>query len=755
MKSKFLLACIFCSPILWAQQQLIGFNFGGGLNGNGNIFSINTNGTNYQIKASFPFAYGSGNSVQIADGYDGFYYGISFGDGYNDAGSIFKIRYNGTNYTVLRKLQRNIDGGSPRFKPVIAPDGFLYGVCEDGGLFRNGTIWKMAIDGSSFTVLKHFNVISEGTEGFFGSLTLGIDGLLYGVTGGNFGHLFSISTNGSRFTKLISFTGNGSIKGASPRTPLVQDAEGFLWGTTYGGGQNDKGTLFKFHPRTLVFSTIKQFTGSDGTRPSTSLLEIGNEMYGACDNEGQNGDNGTLWKINKNGNNFLVIKYLDVAFTGGRCSNSLYWHNDGFIYSSLQSYGPRNMGTIFKIQPNGNNFTVLRETHLGNGAANQLLFNQTNQQFYAVIMGGPSNGGALISYNNYFNTDKYIYGFNYYHEGAKPSGVPLVINNAASSQYGKVFGNTLTGYLNNGLLFSAYTQQNNQQHKIVLPYTSNFGYSSSTRFGLIMGSDGYLYGCMENGGGLVWGQSDGTVFRVNPADTTDKSIVKYFNNTNTNALQPIYLLEGTDGFLYGIARMGGNNNRGTIFKMNKDGSNYQNIYHTGGTNSLLSITSIIFDAVTQQLIGTGTNTNYEECIFTISNSGNNLTTIKTFVPANANMEGNDLQPTLTLVGDTLYGSMKRGGNSSLGSIFKINKNGSGFSVIYLFTATTIGNPLGALQIDENGFVYGTCSGSYNSTSAGSGIFKIHSSGHSFSILKQFSNNATDINGIIPGSVVLV
>ncbi|MFY7651487.1 MAG: choice-of-anchor tandem repeat GloVer-containing protein, partial [Chitinophagaceae bacterium] len=418
-------------------------------------------------------------------------------------------------------------------------------------------------------------------------------------------------------------------------------------------------------------------------------------------------------------------------------------------------YGLKSMGSIFKMPSNGSTFTIVRETNLGNGAANQLLFNQTNQQFYAVIMGGPANGGALISYSSDFNSDKYIYGFNYYHEGAKPTGIPLVISNEANPHFGKVFGNTLSGFFGNGLLFSAYTQQNNQRHQIVLPYTSNFGYSSSTRFGLIMGSDGYLYGCMENGGGEVWGSNLGSVFRVNPADTSDKSIIKYFNSSNTNSYYPIYLIEGTDGFLYGISRMGGNNNRGTLFKIKKDGSEYQNIYQVGGTNSLRTVSSLIYDAATQLLIGTGTNNDYESCIFTINTNGNNLTIIKTFLSANTVTEGAELQPTLSLVGDTLFGAMLRGGNSSLGSIFKLHKNGSGFSTIKLFSTAEVGNPLGALQIDDNDFIYGTCSGSYNNTIQGSAIFKLHKSGNSFSLLKQFTNNTTDANGILPGPVVLV
>src|ERR1044071_5684618 len=99
---------------------------------------------------------------------------------------------------------------------------------------------------------------------------------------------------------------------------------------------------------------------------------------------------------------------------------------------------------------------------------------------------------------------------------------------------------------------------------------SFYTFGANPRTPLVRGSDGRFYGTTAFGGdkGL------GSVFKLN-GDGTSYALVHSFAETDDGGLRPVAgLVEGTDGALYGTASEGGRGNRGTIFKMNKDGSGF-------------------------------------------------------------------------------------------------------------------------------------------------------------------------------------
>jgi len=59
------------------------------------------------------------------------------------------------------------------------------------------------------------------------------------------GTLFKISSSGAKST-LYSF-GASATDGQSPTGAIVMDSSGNLFGTTQSGGVNGTGTVFKFH----------------------------------------------------------------------------------------------------------------------------------------------------------------------------------------------------------------------------------------------------------------------------------------------------------------------------------------------------------------------------------------------------------------------------------------------------------------------------------------------------------------------------
>ena len=124
--------------------------------------------------------------------------------------------------------------------------------------------------------------------------------------------------------------------------------------------------------------------------------------------------------------------------------------------------------------------------------------------------------------------------------------------------------------------------------------------------GLLLASDGLLYGTTKFG---QVGQLDGagTVFRI-AADGTGFPIIHRFapftaanvnsNPINTNgAYSEAELVEGADGYLYGMARVGGPNGTGTIFKIARDGTDFQLLH------SFAAVTSTAASGVTVTVDG--------------------------------------------------------------------------------------------------------------------------------------------------------
>ncbi len=96
---------------------------------------------------------------------------------------------------------------------------------------------------------------------------------------------------------------------------------------------------------------------------------------------------------------------------------------------------------------------------------------------------------------------------------------------------------------------------------------------------IIQGSDGNFYGTAsetlqqpEQAGGLV--------FSLTPSGTFTMLYTFELGQGNNfpNGQDPVQLVEGSDGMLYGETDLGGTYNAGTVFRLNRDGSGFQVIH---------------------------------------------------------------------------------------------------------------------------------------------------------------------------------
>ncbi len=119
-------------------------------------------------------------------------------------------------------------------------------------------------------------------------------------------------------------------------------------------------------------------------------------------------------------------------------------------------------------------------------------------------------------------------------------------------------------------------------------------------------------------------------------------------------------MEGSDGALYGTTYYGGSNNVGTVFKLNKDASSYRVLLHFGAA-------------------GDGLN------------------------PYAGVVEGSD---------GALYGTTQYGGSDTVGTLFQLIKDGSGYRILHSFSNSGGDGqrPQGGLTKSSAGAFYGTTSG---------------------------------------------
>src|SRR6185312_12277021 len=224
-------------------------------------------------------------------------YGTTQFGGVTGYGTIFKINTDGSGFATLHFFTNGIGGGTLDGGLVLA-DGAFYGTTQDGGSNSEGSIFKINPDGSGFANLHSFAV---GTNGFSPMAPLIFSGgLLYGTTfSGNYGTVFKLDTNGLNFAVVHRFTATfagTNIDGTSPEAGLVLSGN-TLFGTASAGGGGD-GTIFAVSTDGSGFTNLYSFTnGVDGSKPVAAMALSGNTLYGTTIKGGTNGSlgNGTIF----------------------------------------------------------------------------------------------------------------------------------------------------------------------------------------------------------------------------------------------------------------------------------------------------------------------------------------------------------------------------------------------------------------------------------------------------------------------------
>lgn len=352
---------------------------------------------------SFDGTDGSDPTAALVQAINGNLYGTTCQGGTNSYGTVFKFTPSGTLATLYRFCGQGgsncTDGAYPSAGLVQATSGSLYGTTTFGGTGTgapgrgpgmgppgHGTVFKITPAGV-LTTLYSFCMQSGCADGSDPSaLAVAPNGSFYGTTysGGanNSGTVFKTTPAGALST-LYSFCSQSSCPdGQNPVAGLVQGTDGNFYGTTFGGGANSLGTAFKITP-SGVLTTLHSFSGgSEGEIPSTALIQSTNGIfYGTTAYGGANGE-GTVYSITSGGTLATLLSFDGTdGFDAGA---ALLQGTDGNFYGTTYAGGTTSSGTIFKVTPAG----VLTTLHnfvgtdgIGPSAA---LVQDTSGKFYGT-----------------------------------------------------------------------------------------------------------------------------------------------------------------------------------------------------------------------------------------------------------------------------------------------------------------------------------------------------------------------------------
>ncbi len=276
----------------------------GGSNGVGTLYQCVLGTGKVNILAQFTNGDPGANPAgALVEGVDGFLYGTARYGSTNNYGTIFRSDLTTGTTTTLAAITGGLAGFYPQSDLIQATDGNFYGTTAYGGTYGYGTFFQVKLNGTAnatYTVIYSFTGAADGGRPLRG-VVQGFDGSFYGVcnTGGQYGagSIFRIDYLNTTFllTALHGFLPL-ALDGGDPRGNLVQASDGNFYGTTASGGVSGNGTVYEVTP-TGGYSTLYSFTGgTDGSAPVAGLTQASDgKLYGTT--AGINGQLGTVFRI--------------------------------------------------------------------------------------------------------------------------------------------------------------------------------------------------------------------------------------------------------------------------------------------------------------------------------------------------------------------------------------------------------------------------------------------------------------------------
>jgi uncharacterized repeat protein (TIGR03803 family) len=617
--------------------------------------------------------------------------------GSQNGGGIFRLDQPANTPGVIREFN-NLNPHLPSGGVCAGDEDWLYGMVTYNGTNNEGAAYRIRKDGTGFVKLFDLgtgttavgtpyyhtdgriyfnagNTIKIFDPGTMGVSEVGALGLVYSknllidsddyIYYLGFQRLYKVKTDGTDLEELHVF--DQLTEGIDGTAGLTEDASGTLYGLQKTGGTDNGGTIFSIQKDGTGFTVLHHFTNATGYNPESKLELFDSKLYGTT-SRGGNSDIGVLYTINPDGSDYRVLRHFEIS------SGPL----------------PDPLGNI-RISAEGRIFGCYSQFHLG-------------PTFETTRLWKIDTSGSNLE--NFINVDQRNNGH---------GNIDILLTNDSifltTSGMGRHDGGVLS--LCDTSSFAAMPLH-------------HFGASANgfnPRSGLIKATDARLYGTNNIGGP----DGNGVVFSIN-ADGTGFSKLHEF--TDAEGYDPRgKLLEASNGKIYGVLHIGGPGNTGCLFRMDKNGANFQVVYNFADLNNGYFPEGGVIEGPGGILYGSFAQSSNGSGLYRINLDGTGYTVLKFF--ASGELAGP--MGGLRLYRGYLYGVCQTGGTFS-GGVFRIRPDGSGYQQLHVFNQTDGAFPRYALTI-ANGRLFGTTDqGGANSYGV---LFGIDTSGTNFTVHRDF------------------
>ncbi len=296
----------------------------------GGLFRIKPDGSGYTVLKSFTVSEGGGDSVPLLIG-DYLYC--------TNSKYFFSIKKDGTEYDTILEWNQYL----PDYEATlgygslgVVKDGTkFYGFCYSGSSYSNGSVWSCDLDGSNVALLHIFGEMPELIVPFSSPLMVG--DYLYGTSmGGEFGTggVFRIKKDGTGYQVLKTYPEEGGNNYCH-----LNYIDGKIYGKSRSDGDHGFGTVFTIDPTTLSYSAIYSFQQVEfALSYGAGFLEYGDYLYSSCSQY--------IYRMKKDGTGVNITHVLSGAWPmpGNLCIAGSY-----ILGMTEKSNSALNSGSVFVV----------------------------------------------------------------------------------------------------------------------------------------------------------------------------------------------------------------------------------------------------------------------------------------------------------------------------------------------------------------------------------------------------------------------
>lgn len=694
--------------------------------------------------------------------------GATYYGGENNLGTVFSTDTDGTNYQV--QYQGAFMVSDTYGKLLEVSNGIFYGMAANDNYLDNGGIFEYNATTGIYT-LKH---IFDGTNGKApqGSLIKAANGKLYGLTstGGANGEgvIFEYDYINNVYTKKKDlFTTLGSY----PIGSFFEASNGKLYALTSYDGANNAGTLLEFDYNTNTLTKRFDFSSANGVNPNGGVIERSGVLYGTTESGGAS-NGGVLFKFDLNTLTYIVL----YDFTGAYIVGSPMIASNGKMYGITRQSGTNFAGEIYEYDFTSSTLAFkVSLDDIGYSGGNGTLVETSTGKLFGLCYGGGANGrGGIYEYTIGSNSISQRFDFSDVtaHEAEYES---FILGND-----GLIYGLTPAGgTADQGVLytFNPTTFEYLEKHSFLAGEMGN-----RPRF-FMKATNGKIYGLAYDGGI----HNQGTLFEFDPITYEQVTLASF--SWGETGYGPIYMMEASNGKLYGRTYRGGSSDRGVLFEFdlatNTLAKKVDFTNTTGGLDGgLIEVSGVLYgngrfggtsfegtifkyDISTQTISaisvnGAGISTPFGPLVkagngklygTSAFGGANNIGTIYEYDPTSNTLNKKvDLSASLgskpwggmVAYGGKLWGMTSEGGFYGEGLIFEYDPTNNVYVTRADFSASINGKlPTGNLMVGSNGKLYGYTTG--GGTNGFGTLFEFNPSTFAVTVKKNFTENTNTLD----------